>query len=503
MRCLSLADALRRRSVAASFVCRRQPGHLAGLIEKRGFPVVLLPERDTATRQRLASSYLSWLGTTWQEDVEQTRAAIEALATKLDWLVVDHYAIGQEWESAMRSTAHRIMVIDDLANRQHDCDILLDQNLVAQEGLRYADRVPANCGRLLGPEFALLQKDYAELHDSILEREGPIKRLFIYFGGADGRNLTETALKAFLRLNRPDIHVDIMVSSANNIDSETIRRRVSGHPNIHLLGQMETLAPVMAKADLAIGAAGTTSWERLCLGLPALVVTLADNQTAIAEELHRRRLIKWLGNQDQVTEVGIAHALAELLREEPNASALQKCPDMVDGKGAERVSAIMTSDESTPLRPREANPADEALLLALSNDPETRRNSTDMVPISPETHHDWFGRCLGNQASCHIYIIELSDLALTIGQARFEKIDHAWRISYSVSPIFRRRRMGKNLLECAILKFCKDESVSELFGLVRPDNHGSRKIFESLGFRSPINEMDGMVEFRKFLNCDA
>ncbi len=500
MRCLSLADALHRRSIAVSFVCRCEPGHLAELIERRGFPVFLLPGRDTAARQLPSSDYSSWLGTTWQKDVEQTRAAIESSPTKPNWLVVDHYAIGQDWERAMRSTSHRIMAIDDLANRHHDCDVLLDQNLVAQMETRYFGKVPAGCGSLLGPQFALLQKEYAGLHDCVSEREGPIRRLLIYFGGADAKNMAETALNAFLRLDRPDIQVDLVISSAN-IDTERIRSRVSAFRNIHLHGQTETLAPMMAEADLAIGAAGTTTWERLCVGLPALVVTLADNQHPVADELHRRGLIRWLGNQDQVTEAEITHALGESLQEGQDSRALRRYAGLVDGKGAERVSAIMAVDKLTPLRAREANPTDESLLLTLANDPETRCNSIVVEPISPETHRDWFRSCLSNVAKCHIYVVETLGFALTVGQARFEKVDDAWRISYSVSPVFRGRRMGKKLLECAILKLCEDEPTVELFGLVKSDNPGSRKIFESLGFLNVKTDNDGMVEFRKTMNC--
>ena len=149
------------------------------------------------------------------------------------------------------------MAIDDLADRVHDCDLLLDQNLVAQMHTRYRDKVPAACGLLLGPEYALLQPIYAELHDRIPPREGPIRRIFISFGGADSDNLTGRSLSAFLSLNRPDIEVDVVITTSGPY-AETIRRQVAGHGNIHLHSDLPTLALLMAKADLAIGAGGAT-----------------------------------------------------------------------------------------------------------------------------------------------------------------------------------------------------------------------------------------------------
>jgi len=167
----------------------------------------------------------------------------------------------------------RIFAIDDLADRTHDCDQLLDQNLFADMHTRYASKVPEDCRLLLGPEYTLLQPIYAELHDRIPPREGPVRRILISFGGADRDNLTGRALAAFLSLNRPDIDVDVVISGSS-LYIHGIREQVAGRDNIHLHSNLPTLAPLMARADLAIGAAGTTAWERVCLGLPGLVVTL-------------------------------------------------------------------------------------------------------------------------------------------------------------------------------------------------------------------------------------
>lgn len=330
MRCLTLAEALRTRGAQVVFVCREHEGHLCGLIEERGFPTFRLPRMDAQYSD--ASSYAAWLGASWQDDLDQTRAAIDATRQQSDWLVVDHYGLDQRWESRLRSGAARIMVIDDLADRTHDCDLLLDQNLVAQMDRRYVGKVPSSCALLLGPQYALLQPIYDELHDRVLPREGPIRRIFIYFGGADRTNVTGRSLAAFMGLHRPNITADVVIAD-DSPHADNIHELVAGHSNIHIHSHLPSLAPLMASADLAIGAGGATSWERLCLGLPSLVVTLAENQRPVAEYLHEAGLVDWIGHEDQVDQQTIATTLVRALTAIPIGDWSRRCSQICNGRG--------------------------------------------------------------------------------------------------------------------------------------------------------------------------
>ena len=347
MRCLTLAGALQDRGAAVTFVCRSHKGHLCDLIEERGFSVnrLLAPGADVQSDQ--VPVHAAWLGAPWEEDVAQTRAAIDDWGIKPDWLVVDHYAIDRRWESSMRTSVTHILAIDDLADRQHDCDLLLDQNLVGRMHTRYCDKVPVSCGLLLGPKYALLQHGYSELRERTLPRKGNIRRIFIFFGGADLHNVTARSLDAFLGLRRPDIAVDVVVT-AGSPTAQTLCDRIAGHENISLHSGLNTLAPLMAAADLAIGAAGATSWERICLGLPTLVVTLAQNQRPIAEELHARGLVNWLGYQDEVDTPAIARELGKLFSRGLDGEWSRRCLGAVDGRGVERVCKMLavTSSEN-------------------------------------------------------------------------------------------------------------------------------------------------------------
>ncbi|MDD4249869.1 MAG: UDP-2,4-diacetamido-2,4,6-trideoxy-beta-L-altropyranose hydrolase, partial [Methanosarcina sp.] len=414
MRCLTLANALAKRGTDITFICRELEGHLCNLIEEQGFAVHRLSPQMPGFEAEATPAHAAWLGTTWQEDAHQTKAVIKGLETQPDWLVMDHYALDYRWESALRPLVRSIFVIDDLADRTHDCDLLLDQSLFADPHARYTGKVSEGCRLLLGPEYALLQSIYADLHDCVPPREGPVRRILISFGGADSDNLTGRALAAFLSLNRPDIDVDI-VMSGNSPYTPEIRNLMAEHANIHLHSNLPTPAPLMARADLAIGAAGTTSWERLCLGLPALVVTLAENQRPIADGLHRQGLVRWLGHRDEVSEQSLRQSLAELIEEGIDEEWSLRCRSAVDGKGVDRTGAVLTIPAETSLRVRHARPSDEALLLAWANDPETRQNSFSSDPIPAEKHHCWFRNRLRDLENCRLYVAETFE-GLSVGQ---------------------------------------------------------------------------------------
>lgn len=345
-RCLTLARALREKGAKASFICRAHEGHLRDLLRENDFDVTLLPPNVFADKCRHDVEYETWLGASWQSDAEETRAAIEAFETTPDWLVVDHYGVDRRWERAVRRSVGRIMATDDLANRAHECDILLDQNLVAQMQARYDDKVPPSCVKLLGPAYALLQPIYASLHDRSLPRAGPIRRIFIFFGGFDVSNLTGRAIAAFLRMARPDIEVDVVIGS-DSPHAQSVLSQVAKHGNIHLHSGLPTLAELMAKSDLAIGAGGATTWERLCLKLYSLVVTLAPNQIPVASELEQRGLIRWIGNANDVSESCIAKAMSPLICSGIRSDWLIGYENLVDGHGGQRVSETILNNGSS------------------------------------------------------------------------------------------------------------------------------------------------------------
>jgi len=482
MRCLSLGRALHKDGASCRFVCREHPGHQMNRISNAGFKVIALPAPNSTFGVGECDGpdlvHDSWIGTRWHHDAQET---IEALAGEIvDWLVVDHYGLDHRWEHQLRSHAKKIMAIDDLADRKHDCDLLLDQNLVANLERRYDGLVPSHCVKLLGPKYVLLQPEYSDLHARTPPRLGPVRRILVSFGGADLQNVNSMVIKAFVALKRDDVELDVVTNTSNS-HFEALRIQAKAHPKIQIHRTQPSLAPLMLQADLAIGASGVTSWERCCLGLPALVITSAENQQPIAEELHAQGLVRRLGNIHTVKAEDVIRALHEILEDNDLETWSRRCLKPVDGKGAERVVTIQNLNPVTPLKARLAQLKDEALLLDWANDPLVRRSSFHSGTIDNETHRRWFYSRLREVQRCKIYILE-TDRGLSIGQVRFEKKAGGWEVDFSLAQEARGVGLGRPLVKAAIAELLPVESGIMVYGRVKPDNLGSQKIFERLGF---------------------
>jgi UDP-2,4-diacetamido-2,4,6-trideoxy-beta-L-altropyranose hydrolase len=342
MRCLTLAEELRRRGSEVLFICRRHAGNLCGLISEKGFRVECLPGQNEALDETPAGpasrahrvegenlpAHAEWLGADWRLDAEQTAEAIRGLGV-VDWLIVDHYALDARWESAMRAAAHRIMVIDDLADRAHDCDLLLDQNYYKIMADRYEELVPMSCRQLLGPRYALLRQEFIASRSCLRKRDGKVRHLLVFFGGVDRQNMTRVALDALALIDIPEIYIDVVVGSTNP-HLASLEERFAGDPHLVLHVQVEDMARFMASADLAIGGVGSTAWERCYLELPSLVVSMAANQTPAAEDLAALGAVRYLGSSHDIDAARLAHALEEcmdaprMLRE-----MIKKCRDLM------------------------------------------------------------------------------------------------------------------------------------------------------------------------------
>lgn len=293
IRCLTLAEALKAQGAECHFICRTHPGHLLELIRHRGFSLTALPvelrmpsgNTQVPSERSKEPAHASWLSCDWKTDADQTRAVLYNQQT--EWLVVDHYALDQRWESALRQCARKLMVIDDLADRAHQCDLLLDQNL-GRQIKDYANLVPAHCKVLVGPHYALLGPKFAALRAYSLQRRlNPVlKKVLITMGGVDQSNATGQVLQALKAWTLPKGSRISVVMGLRAPWVKQVREQAQDMlcPT-EVLVNISDMAERMADSDLAIGAAGSTSWERCCLGLPTLMMVLADNQRAIAEAL--------------------------------------------------------------------------------------------------------------------------------------------------------------------------------------------------------------------------
>ena len=304
MRCLTLAEALRAKGAQCHFISRAHPGHLTELIRQRNFTVTTLPPElpslgaiaTATTGNAKRPAHASWLGCDWPTDAAQTRAIVERLQP--DWLVVDHYALDRQWEAAIRPHCRKLIIIDDLADRVHQCDLLLDQNL-GRQSQDYASLVPVQCKLLTGPQYALLRPEFAALRPySLQRRQQPVlKRLLVTMGGVDQPDATGQVLQA---LKGCVLSQDCRISVIMGLQApwlQQVRAQAQDMPwPTEVLVNINDMAQRMADSDLAIGAAGSTSWERCCLGLPALIVILADNQRPGAQALQEVQAALLIGD---------------------------------------------------------------------------------------------------------------------------------------------------------------------------------------------------------------
>lgn len=338
-RCLTLANELSRQGHECLFVCRENHGHLGHVIVNQGHDLKNLPTPTESLNQKeglVIDGYATWLGVPWQEDADQTLDVIAPL--KIDWLVVDHYALHADWERKLSNAVSKIMVIDDLANRAHECALLLDQNF-GREAIDYDGLLSSNCCRLIGSDYALLRPEFKNLRDFSLERRNTdsVRRVLISFGGVDHDNVTGQIVEIIARLPfMNDLELDI-VMGVNAPFSEDLRHQVS---QLKIKATVSVNVVDMAKrmtvADISIGAGGGTSWERACLGLPSVVVAFAENQ------LEGVRALKEVGAIELiVASEGIAEKLPTMLERLINSNCIEQMSKaaraITDGNGVYRV----------------------------------------------------------------------------------------------------------------------------------------------------------------------
>jgi len=292
IRCLTLAEALKRDGEECVFLSKEEKGNLNDFVRGKGFRCVSVP----ADKGEM-------------EDAAASKALVLALEKKPSWVVVDHYSLGLAWESVVRPGCDKIFVIDDLANRAHDCDLLLDQNYYENADVRYEGKIPARSKTLLGPSYCLLRPEFISAGEKIRDRVGKIERVLIFMGGSDPTGETQKALRALSA--EGGISLDVVAGSSNPAVAD-IAALVKSISQATLHVQTPHMAQLIAAADLAVAAGGSSSWERCVLGLPSLVVLTADNQREMSAALAKKGAIERLGFYDQVTEAKIQAAFQSL-----------------------------------------------------------------------------------------------------------------------------------------------------------------------------------------------
>lgn len=308
MRCLTLAHHLRNRQYDVLFICRDLAGNLSRRILDDGFELKLLPYSPFKAEKRMAKFGFLYLSEVDRSQDLKEMANIIREIGDVEWLIVDHYELDLGWEGAMHLMVKNLLAIDDM-NRHHDCDILLDYNLSFRPESRYDHKVFTYCRKLLGPRYALLRPEFDAARQTMTPRNGIIKRILIFFGASDISDETTKTLRAIQSLMRDDLFIDVVLGGSYCNREENVRlAQCIPHVTVH--DHVANMAEMMLAADLAIGAGGTTNWERCYLGLPTIAVIIAENQQPATEALDRLGALWSAGVCGRVT----VEKLAEMIR---------------------------------------------------------------------------------------------------------------------------------------------------------------------------------------------
>ena len=346
MRCLTLAQALRQRGAICCFVCRADPGNLIELVKQHGFDVFELPYEVNWTGAEVPPPVTAaWLGVDWRIDAEQTKNVIGE--TTADWLIVDHYALDSRWEGALAPCYRKLMAIDDLADRPHVCDLLLDQTY-GRDAADYSPLVAAECHLLCGSQYALLRPEFAALRPYSLQRRTrpALRELLITMGGVDKNNATCQVLLSLRACSLPaDCRITVVMGSTAPWLGE-VRAQVQDMPwPAQMLVGVNDMAQLMSDSDFAIGAAGATSWERCCLGLPTAILVLAENQRYAARLLEQANAVRMLDLTNNFQK-RLTQLINEILTSETCLTQLRDSASKVtDGQGCVHVADRLMREE--------------------------------------------------------------------------------------------------------------------------------------------------------------
>ena len=263
MRCLTVAEELRKRDHEVIFFMKSLPGNLIEYVKSRGFQVVNIFQA-------------------------------------VDVCIIDHYSLDEKWEKSIRPYVKKIVVIDDLANRVHDCDVLLDQNVVPMYEQRYDSLVPEHCIKLLGTKYLIMRNEFVEQRKQIKNRFHGVKNLLVFMGGTDPTHETIKVIRALQQSGKEFQRVDIVVGEGN--PEREVIRDLCEELNYHYHCQINYIASLMNKADFSIGAGGSTTWERCYVGLPSSSTIVAENQIESTKMASSLGAVWDLGWHENVSE---------------------------------------------------------------------------------------------------------------------------------------------------------------------------------------------------------
>ncbi|MEO1731349.1 MAG: UDP-2,4-diacetamido-2,4,6-trideoxy-beta-L-altropyranose hydrolase [Pseudomonadota bacterium] len=466
-RCVSLAQALRETGAEVRFLTRALGVGSEALLEEHGFHnPITLPAPISGFEPDPTISHSAWAEVSQQRDIDETITSLGGWAP--DWLVVDHYALNANWHDAVRDAIGcRIAVIDDLADRDLSTDLLIDHNFHPDHRHKYAARLARPARGLYGPRYALLAPAFARSPSYAFSPQ--VRSIGIFMGGSDAPNFSELALEAVFAAGF-DGDVEVVTTSANP-HLDRLRARTANRQNVSLVCDLPDLSGFFSRHDLQIGAGGGATWERCCIGVPAILLVAAKNQVEVVTELASQKVVA-------EPEAPNVESLASLLKSMIEDSELRRelaanSAALVDGQGALRVALAMLASE---LKVRPVTQCDARALFDWRNAVENRRMMNNQEELVWANHIDWLDRVLRDKRRL-LFIGEVGGQA--VGSIRFDiGEDGVAEPSILLDPSFHGLGLGPYLLGAGEAM----TGASTFHAVVLKRNRASQVLFERAGY---------------------
>lgn len=467
MRCLVLADALKKKGYQTSFACQCLVGDLIQYIEKRGHGVIRLDSVSNMFVKNAHCGYESWLQRSQIEDAEDFLRHVKAA----DVVVTDHYAIGLEWHRQIReSLGCKIVAIDDLV-REHEADIVIDQTL-GREAKEYCGEATV----LAGSQYSLLAPIYAKAREQAFDISSlntPIK-ILISMGGVDEPNVTQKVLNVLVNESSVDITVLLSPRAPNY---NTVSAFCLQNDKVKHIDFSENMADLMLSHDIAIGAPGTTSWERACLGIPSVLISLAENQKTNCEKLVQQGAVEAVSIDDIESKLLLAYRKVKQEWLNYRISNLKIC----DGLGLNRIMNVLeelTNISHSSIRLRFADESDIAMVYEWQCLPETRRYALNTSIPTWNEHITWMRKKL-NSHQDYFYIITHIDTNESLGVVRLDRLS---AYNYLISIFIDPEHYGKGIGSCTLKLIDKTHRNISIHARVLKNNLASQSLFEKSGY---------------------
>ncbi|MBN2382472.1 UDP-2,4-diacetamido-2,4,6-trideoxy-beta-L-altropyranose hydrolase [bacterium] len=497
MRCIALAQTWRNLGGRVIFLSHCASGSLLRLIKEEGFEYVPIdkPHPDLSDLQTV----LQLLKCTMQ-DAEYT-------SPKSDWkdndhapnsvFVLDGYHFTTNYQKAIREHGFMLLVIDDMAHLDHyQADILVNQNIHARD-LDYS--LDKGTLILLGCEYCMLRREFMDYKNWKRHIPEKAKKILVTFGGSDPHNVTLKVIDALNYMKDTDLEVKIIVGSLNP-HMATLQESAARLPfTVQILSSVNNIAQLMAWADLAVSAGGSTCWEMAFMGLPNSIVLVAENQRGIAEWLEAKGAALKLGWWDEPIYDQAVETLEKLMNDQDTRRQMsERGQNLVDGRGNDRVIDSMVHDYITLSAVQEG---DCKLIWDWANDPEVRNVSFSSQSIPWDNHVQWFNAKL-NDPDCLFYIA-YNGFGTPVGQVRFDNNGRESVISISIDKKFRGRGYGKMMIEVGARDLFKVSDALTIHAYIKQDNGASKRVFMKAGFHdSEMKNINGQQAIHLILTRD-